>query len=160
MKTLMLALGCTLALSAVTPAFAQDKTATPGQPTSAELLARIQSDKKGLVAKSMSLTPEEEKKFWPLYDTFQRELEVPQRASTRALLDYISAGHQLTDANAKRIAEQVLAATVDEARLQQKHFRQLLKVLPAAKAARYMQIENKIQAVVHYESAKAIPLAN
>jgi len=32
-------------------------------------------------------------------------------------------------------------------------------VLPAHKAARYMQIENKIQAVVRYEGAKAVPLA-
>jgi hypothetical protein len=31
-------------------------------------------------------------------------------------------------------------------------------VLPARKATRYMQIENKMQAVVRYESAKAIPL--
>jgi len=85
---------------------------------------------------------------------------VPQRAHTRALLDYIAAERSLTDANAKRISEQVLAASVDEARLNQKHFKQLLKVLPASKAARYMQIENKIQAVVRFESAKATPLAN
>jgi Spy/CpxP family protein refolding chaperone len=159
MKTLLLALGSALAFSVVVPAVAQDKPAA-AQFTSAELLARIQSDKKGVVAKSMNLTPEEEKKFWPLYETFERELEVPQRAHTRALLDYIAAERSLTDANAKRISEQVLAASVDEARLNQKHFKQLLKVLPASKAARYMQIENKIQAVVRFESAKAIPLAN
>jgi len=54
----------------------------------------------------------------------------------------------------------VLAASLDEARLNQKHFKQLLKVLPATNAARYMQIENKIQAVVRFEAAKAIPLVN
>ena len=159
MRTLLLALGCTLALSVATPAIAQDKP-TAAQLTSAELLARIQSDKKGIVAKSMNLTPEEEKKFWPLYETFQRELQVPQKAHTRALLDFIAAERALTDANAKRISEQVLAASLEEARLNQKHFKQMLKVLPATKAARYMQIENKIQAVVRFEAAKAIPLAN
>jgi Spy/CpxP family protein refolding chaperone len=159
MRTLLLALGCTLALTVATPAIAQDKP-TAAQLTSAELLARIQSDKKGIVAKSMNLTPEEEKKFWPLYETFQRELQVPQKAHTRALLDFIAAERALTDANAKRISEQVLAASLEEARLNQKHFKQMLKVLPATKAARYMQIENKIQAVVRFEAAKAIPLAN
>jgi truncated hemoglobin YjbI len=54
----------------------------------------------------------------------------------------------------------VLAASLDEARLNQKHFKQWLKVLPASMAARYMQTENKIQAVVRFEAAKAIPLAN
>ena len=145
-----------MALSTAVPALAQDKAATPL--TSAEWLARIQADKRGIVAKSMDLTAEEKKKFWPLYEKFERELAVPQAAETRAVLDYIAAEGSLTDANAKRITEQVLAAARDEARLRDKHYRQLLKVLPARKATRYVQIENKMQAIVRYESAKAIPL--
>ena len=43
-------------------------------------------------------------------------------------------------------------------RIFEKHFKELLKVLPARKAARYMQIENKIDAVMRYETAKVIPL--
>jgi Spy/CpxP family protein refolding chaperone len=156
MKTFLCALGCVLGLSTVTPAFAQDKAAA--QLTSAEWLAKIQADRKGIVAKSMDLTADEKKKFWPLYEQFERELEVPQARYTRAVLDYIAAEGSLTDANAKRITEQMLAALRDEARLHDKHYRQLLKVLPARKATRYMQIENRIQAIVRYESAKAIPL--
>lgn len=156
MKKIMCALGCVLALLLVAPASAQDKAAS--QLTATEWLAKIQADKKGIVARSMDLTADEANKFWPLYENFQRELAVPQSAYTRAVLDYVAADGKLTDANAKRIAEQVLAADRDEARLREKHFKQLLKVLPAHKAARYMQIENKIQAVVRYESAKAIPL--
>ena len=158
MKTYLCALGCVLALSAATPAFAQDK-ASP-KLTSTEWLAKIQADKKGIVAKSMDLTPDEAKKFWPLYGQFERELAVPQSSYTRAVLDYIAAEGTLTDANAKRIAEQMLSAVRDEARLHDKHYRQLLKALPVRKATRYMQIENKIQAVVRYESAKAIPLVH
>jgi hypothetical protein len=156
MKAFLCALGCALALN-VSPAAAQDKP--DAERTSAEWLALIQADKKAVVAKSMDLTPQEAARFWPLYDAFQRELAVPRNAVTRALLDYIAAGHKLTDANAKRIMEETLAAQKEEARLREKHFRQLLKVLPAHKAARYMQIENKIQAVVDYEGAKAVPLA-
>ncbi|HQR56331.1 MAG TPA: hypothetical protein PLW72_10095 [Burkholderiaceae bacterium] len=156
MHKFLCALGCVLALAAGAPAAAQDKAAP--QLTSAEWLAKIQADKKGIVAKSMDLTPDEAKKFWPLYDQFERELAVPQASLNRAVLDYIAAEGTLTDANAKRITEQMLAAVRDEARLHDKHYRQLIKVLPARKATRYMQIENKMQAVVRYESAKAIPL--
>lgn len=155
MKTLLCALGVVLTLCA-TPAVAQ--SATSPRLTPAEWLAKIQADKRGLVAKAMDLTPEEAKKFWPLYDAFQRELAVPQSSYTRAVLDVIAAGDTLTDANAKRLVDQVLTASADEARLQQKHFKQLLKVLPARRAARYMQVESKIQAVVRYETAAAIPL--
>jgi hypothetical protein len=34
----------------------------------------------------------------------------------------------------------------------------ILAALPATKAARYIQIENKIRAVVRYELAEGIPL--
>jgi hypothetical protein len=156
MKTFLCALGCVLALTTGGPVVAQGKAAA--QLTSAEWLARIQADKKGIVAKSMDLTPDEAKKFWPLYEQFERELAVPQSSLNRAVLDYIAAEGTLTDANAKRITEQMLAAVRDEARLHDKHYRQLIKVLPARKATRYMQIENKMQAVIRYEAAKAIPL--
>ena len=157
MKKLLCALGCALVLSIAPSAGAQEKPAA--QLTSAEWLARIQADRKAIVAKSMDLTAEEAKKFWPLYAQFERELAVPLSSYTRAILDYIAAEGSLTDANAKRITEQVLTAAKDEARLHDKHYRQLLKVIPARKATRYMQIENKMQAIVRYESAKAIPLA-
>ena len=153
MKQLLTAVCATLALM-LSPAWAQ-MAEDP-----AVLLAKIQADKKGVVEKSLKLTPAEAKKFWPLYDEFQRELAVPQSAYTRAVLDYVAAGTTLTDANAKRLSEQVLSASRDEARLHEKHFKQLLKVLPAHRAARYMQIENKVQAIVRFESAKAIPLVN
>jgi Spy/CpxP family protein refolding chaperone len=156
MKTFLCTLGCVLALAAGLPVAAQDK-AVP-QFTSAEWLAKIQSDRRGIVARSMDLTPEEKKKFWPLYEQFERELAVPQASLNRAVLDYIAAEGTLTDANAKRITEQMLTAVRDEARLHDKHYRQLLKVLPARKATRYIQIENKMQAVVRYEAAKTFPL--
>lgn len=150
-----LMLACALAL-VMAPAFAQEKA--PPELTAAEWRARIQADKKGIVERGMNLTPAEAKKFWPLYETFQRELAVPQREYTRAVIDYVAAENSMTDANAKRLAEQVLGASVAEAKLHEKHFRKALGVLPAKKAARYMQIENKIQAVLRYDAARAIPL--
>ncbi len=154
MKTLHSALLCAALAGLLPPAMAQG---TP-EAQSATLLAKIQSDKKGLVEKSMNLTPDEAKKFWPLYDKFQRELAVPQKEYTRAVLDYVAAEKSMTDANAKRLAQQLLGAEVSEARLHERHFKEVAKVLPGVKAARYIQIENKIQAVQRFEAAKTIPL--
>jgi hypothetical protein len=72
--------------------------------------------------------------------------------------DYITAEKSMTDTNAARLARVVLAASVDEAKTREKHFKEVMKVLPGVKAARYVQIENKIQAVQRFETAKAIPL--
>jgi hypothetical protein len=123
------------------------------------LLAKIQADKKGVVEKSLNLTAAEAKKFWPLYEKFQRELEVPHREHALAVRDYVAAEKSMTDANATRLARVVLAANVTEAKMREKHFKEVSKVLPGIKAARYVQIENKIQAIQRYETAKVIPLA-
>jgi Spy/CpxP family protein refolding chaperone len=153
MRKLLTAVCATLAF-VLSPASAQ----TTEDP--ALLLAKIQADKKGVVQKSLSLTPEEAKKFWPLYDKFQRELDVPHREYSLAVRDYIAAEKSMSDANATRLARAVLAASVTEAKMREKHFKEASKVLPGVKAARYMQIENKIQAIQRYETAKAIPLAH
>ena len=141
----------------VAPAAAQDKAA-PAAMTSEQWMQRIQSDRAGIVMRSMELTPEQAKAFTPLYAKFQKELAPSRQQIGRAILDYVNADGKLSDANAQRLANQVLAADRDQARLHEKHFKDLLKVLPARKAARYVQIENKIDAVMRYETAKAIPL--
>ena len=150
-KLLSLVFSAHLALLAA-PAFAQ-----AGDP--ALLLAKIQADKKAIVEKSLNLTPDEAKKFWPLYEKFQKELDAPHREYALAVRDYVGAEKSMTDANATRLARAVLAASVSEAKLRERQFKEASKVLPGIKAARYAQIENKIQAVQRYETAKAIPLA-
>jgi Spy/CpxP family protein refolding chaperone len=127
--------------------------------SSAQILALVQSDRRGLVSRNIALTPEESAKFWPLYDAFRKELERPEQRRSRAMLDFVNTGADVTGKNAQRLVEQVLEAEQDEARMRRDHFKRLLKVLPADKAARYMQIENKMRAVVDYETARVMPLA-
>ena len=64
----------------------------------------------------------------------------------------------MTDANAKRIAREILAADADEQRLRERQLRKLLAALPARKAVRYMQIENKIRTIDRYDLAERMPL--
>ncbi len=135
-------------------ALAQDKTPVD----SAALLAKMQTDKRQLVEKNLNLSADEAKRFWPLYEKFQHELAVPQREYTRAVNDFVAADQKMSNANADRLAKQVLAASVNEAKLRQRQYGEAAKVLPATKAARYMQIENKLQSVQRFETAKAIPL--
>lgn len=140
---------------AALPTAAQDK---PPEKTSAEWLALIQADRKAVVAKAMDLNAEQAKKFWPMYDEYQRAMAVPRSALNRAMNDFTAAGYSLTDANAMRLLKEVLAAEKEEARLRDKHFKKMLAALPPKEVARYMQVESKIDAVIRYESAKVVPL--
>jgi len=121
----------------------------------------LRSDgKRALVEKNLQLTPAEAKKFWPVYDEYQKELEKILRKQNRAMNDYIAAESSMTDANAKRLISIVVASDGEEQHLREATLKKLLKALPARKAARYMQLENKFRSVIRYDIADQIPLVH
>ena len=59
---------------------------------------------------------------------------------------------------AKKLIDESPAIDDAEAKLKSSSAPKILAALPAIKAARYIQIENKIRAAVRYELAAGIPL--
>jgi hypothetical protein len=167
MKKLLPALACAAALSLPLAAAAQQGAS--GSPANAsavdaaalsKLRDRVRTDRKALVAQNLPLTEAEARAFWPVYEKCRESMESPQRKVNRALLDYVNAEGQMTDANAKRIVGEILAGEVDEADARKACFKKVAKVLPGKKAARYFQIETKIAALFRFDAAVAIPLVN
>jgi Spy/CpxP family protein refolding chaperone len=118
----------------------------------------VKVDKKAFVASKLDLTPAEAQKFWPIYDQFQRALAVVQRERAVSLENLLSRGQPMTNAYAKQLASATLAADDDEIRARHRLYSRLLRVLPAIKAARYLQLEGKFRAVQAYDLASGIPL--
>jgi len=65
----------------------------------------------------------------------------------------------ILDKTARKLADEAINVDLEEAKLRKSYMPKLSKVLPGVKVARYIQIENKIRAIVRYELAAAIPLA-
>ena len=162
MKTIPTLLAASLMAFAL-PALAQSPAPAAGAPDAAKiqkLRERIRSDPKGVVKQNLPLTEAEAKAFWPAYDECHVKLDGAQRRSNRAILDYVNAGDNVTDANAKQIAKDLLDANVDESRALKACYERVAKVLPGKKAARFLQIENKMRALIHFDTAAAIPLVD
>jgi hypothetical protein len=159
MKALMGILVATAVLCSA-PAFAQS---AGGADTNMEILKqKMKADKKLLVASNMGLSDEEGKKFWPLYDAYQKELESINQKLGKAISDYAEAYNEgkglIPDDKAKKLVGEVLAADEQEVNLKKTYAEKVGKVLPGAKMARYLQIENKIRAIIKFELAAQIPL--
>jgi hypothetical protein len=126
------------------------------------LKEKVKADKKLLVATNMNLTDAEAKGFWPLYEGYQKELEqINQRvgATIKAYADAHNAGKgMIPNDTAKKLLADALATEEAEVKLRQAYARKLEKALPATKVARYLQIENKIRAILKFELAQEIPL--
>jgi hypothetical protein len=121
---------------------------------------KITADKKLVVATNMELTESEAKGFWPIYDQYQKDLQKINRRIASLLESYAAdfRGKSLTDDKAKKLIEEAVAIEQAEASLKSTYAPKLSKVLPVRKVARYLQIENKIRAVVKYELAQGVPL--
>jgi hypothetical protein len=135
---------------------AQDKPADNMQ----ILRDKIKADKKLLVATNMELTESEAKGFWPVYDQYQKDLQKINKRIANVLESYAAdfRGKSLTDEKAKKLIEEAVAIEQAEANLKSTYAPKLGKVLPVKKVARYLQIENKIRAVVKYDLAQGVPL--
>jgi hypothetical protein len=150
-----------LGLALGLPAGAQQAQPAPERGSAAAVDAvrqAVRTDKKGLVEKNLQLTEAEAKKFWPLYEAFQKDLERIQKRQNQVVLDYVNTESTMTDANAKKLAREMLAAEAEAQRTRERHFQKLTGVLPARKAVRYLQIENKIRILNQYDMGAQIPL--
>jgi len=161
-KTVRNALFVAAALLAA-PAFGQGKTAAdqPADYNMQILREKLQGDKKLLVATNMDLTDAEAKAFWPVYDEYQKELQKINERLATTITAYAREfkAKTLTDARAKQLIDEAVAVEDAEVRLKHAILPKLAKALPGRKVARYMQIESKIRAVIKYEIAAEVPLA-
>jgi hypothetical protein len=150
----VLMLGC----GAAWPAAAQAPLPPEDAARVAAVREQARTDKRTLVEKNMQLAPDEAKRFWPAYDEYQSDLDKIVQRQNRAVLDYVNAESTMTDKNAARIAREVLAADADEQKLRERTLRRMMAILPARKAVRFVQIENKLRTAQRYDFAERIPL--
>lgn len=124
----------------------------------AALRSAVQADKKALVASTLKLTDAEAQKFWPIYDSYQRSLDLNNRRVTLVLEGLIAHDKPITDAYARNIVTELMLVEEANVKARRTMHNRVIKALPAKKAARYLQLENKIRAVEAYDIAAAIPL--
>lgn len=145
----------TLLLGALAlPVLAQDKPADTMQ----ILREKIKADKKLLVAVNMDLTDKEAQAFWPIYESYQKDLGALNGRTVGLIREYAKNYQAMTDEVAKKLVGDYLAIDQDRIKVKQSYLPKLRQALPEKKVARYIQIENKIEALIRYELADNIPL--
>ena len=148
------------------PAWAQD--AKDGYPADEAatvdemhaLEAVVGDGKRAFIEEQLDLTLQEDAKFWPIYDAHQEALQAFNQRRLGNILKYARAydADALDDATAIAIAEEALDLERDEAKQMEHTFHKLKRAVPAIQAVRYLQVENKLRAVVRFEQAAQGPL--
>ena len=126
--------------------------------TDLQALRSAAADRKALVTSTLQLSEAEAKKFWPLYEAYQRSREAADRQRVRALEGLIATDRPISDAYARNLATELLQADEGELRARRTLHNALMRALPAKKAAQYLQLESKLRAIQSYDVAGSVPL--
>ena len=147
------------------PAAAQTKGAAPaaadkGTMNMDILREKVKADKKLIVAHNMKLTDAQGKAFWPIYDAYQKDIGAINDRMVKVVMDYADAYNKgpVSNEAAKKLLTEALAIEDSELKLKRAYVAKLEKVVPDVKVALYMQIENKLRALLRFELAANIPL--
>lgn len=124
------------------------------------LRAQLDLDKREVVEGNLILTESAAAAFWPIYEEYQRELRAIDERVVRLVNEYVEAydNDSITDATAKRLLDESLSLDEAEIALRKRYATRLVGVIPAIEAARYLQLERKIRAIVEFDLADRIPL--
>ena len=159
---------CALLIAAFVTAFpaaAQTKGAAPaaadkGTKNMEILREKLKADKKLIIATNMKLTDAEAKAFWPIYDSYQKDIGAINDRMVKVVMDYADAYNKgpVSNEAAKKLLNDALSIEEAEVKLKRAYVPKLEKAVPDVKVALYMQIENKIRALLRFELAANIPL--
>jgi hypothetical protein len=120
---------------------------------------QIQTDRQAIVAKNLPLTEQQSAGFWPLYRDYRTALAPVGDRYVALLTGYADKYGSLTDPDAEAMLKEFFAIQNEKQKTQSKYVARFRKVLPATLVARFYQIENKLDAIVNYELAGEVPLA-
>lgn len=119
----------------------------------------LKTEKKAVVAEAMQFTDAESAAFWPMYNEYNEKMHVMNTKLYKLIKEYAEYyGEKMTNEKAVEIWTNNMKVETELAKLERAYFKKFQGILSGKKAARYMQLENKIKALIDAELAIEIPL--
>ncbi len=121
-------------------------------------VARMEASRQEIVAKNLTLNASEAEAFWPVYREYRFEVGELQDRNTKLILDYAEVYQAMDAAAAKPLLKEWFSIRKDELKIKDKYRSKLEKVLPADKALRFFQIDNRLDLAAKMKLAEQVPL--
>ena len=118
----------------------------------------LKVEKKAAVTEALQLSEAESQPFWNLYNEYQSALYLIQNKRIALIKDYSDNFTSLSDEKADELWIGSLKYEQELLKLKKRYYAKFKKVVSPGKAARLMQLENKIEALIDAQLALEIPL--
>jgi hypothetical protein len=120
--------------------------------------AIIKEKRQEIITHAMSFTDAEAKAFWPVYKDWRAKNTVLGDRKLELIIK-VEDSARLSDAETKPLVETWLKIEDDQLKLKKEYVKKFRAVLPEKKVARFFQLENKLDAVVNFDLAGHVALA-
>jgi hypothetical protein len=120
----------------------------------------FKKEKAAIMSEMMALNPEESAKFWPVYDSYDKELTKVGDEQLAYFRMYIENYATLTDQQATTIANGLLSALDKRNALQKKYFAKVSEALNPTLAARFVQVEHQLLLIMDLQIASTLPVVD
>jgi hypothetical protein len=115
-------------------------------------------DRQAVVAENLQLTESESPGFWPLYRSYRADMEKLGDSLLKLVLEYADVYPNVPEERARQLLKEYLAAEEKFVNKRAWYFKRAARSLPAAKALRWVQLENRMDLVLRLQLAGSVPL--
>jgi Spy/CpxP family protein refolding chaperone len=141
---------------------AETAASAPPAPTDQQVLEQLRNDLQSssadIMAKGLTLTSEEAAKFWPLFETYQKEQTAIVDDQLKATQAYAKNYQSLSEKDALAYLNALLDRDQKVHDLRMKWLAKFQTVVPPKIAARAVQLERRMGIVMQVKLSSQIPL--
>ena len=125
--------------------------------TIALVRANMRADRAALITTGMNFTDKDGAAFWPVYQQYDYERFRLDDRRAAVIKQYTQKFRNLTDADAKAMADQMFDCESRLAELKKKYYKKFNKVLPALTVTKFFQLERRIDLMMDMQVEAALP---
>ncbi len=118
----------------------------------------LQAEKNQIITDTMMFTPTEATAFWPVYKDYANAQHGIADKRLALITDYAQRIDKMNDATARELIERMFAVDDATQALRKEYFPRFEKALGAKRAAKFYQVDNRLNLMINLQLAAEIPL--
>ncbi len=122
------------------------------------LKSDVKTQRRALVTAAMDFSEEEAQKFWPVCKDYEFEVDKLIDAEIGLFKEYAENYNEMSDKKADELVEKMMKIDNDQLSLKKKFYDKFKKALTAKRAAKFLQVDNRLDLMISLQKAEMIPV--
>jgi len=118
----------------------------------------VQAESRKMVNENLTLTEEEGKIFWPIYDDYTAAYDKLIDERLKVIEEYMLNYYGMDNETAKDLINKTINLKMKAVDLQKEYINKMLAVLPASIVGKFFQIDNRIAVLIDVVRMSTVPM--